>query len=348
MAGRLWAAALVAGLALPATAGAGNWADVKDWPDMAESKGICRQFIHVAPPATDRPDAKALAALAECNSEELYYGIGRPPDPAAARACAFAEASRGEGDRPLGGDAMLMTVYANGTGATRRLDVAIALACTLDGAPAEMDGRVKHLHGLMQQAWTGHDFSWCDDITSGAAEGFCADHDARVEDAKRSARLAKVAGRWANGPAAEPFHALREAVDSFIDSRGGNEVSPQGTAHAALVIEQEETQRQLFVEDLEGFAGGKPPCAGAERSADADSRLNAVYGKIQKLPADQFAEATGDVEQSGIKQTQRAWLKYRDAWAAFVAAAYPDVPRAAVLNWLTLRRVKQLEEFLTE
>lgn len=341
-----FAIALVSFL-LPIASWAANWADTKEWPDMKESKEICRKFLNITLPAADQPNAKTLATLGQCDSESLYYGIDRPVDAAAARACAFAERDRKE-EGPFAGKSMLMTIYANGVGAERRLDIAIALACTLDGAPAEMDGRVKHLYQLMQKNWSGRDFSWCDDITSGMAQGYCADHEARKKGPKRATRLAKLAGKWASGPAKARFAKLNDAVDNFIEKRGENEISPLGTAHAALTIEEGETLHNQFVKDLEGFARGKPPCKGAEKQTDADAKLNAVYRKIQQRPAEAFMADNGNVEQAGIKKTQLAWLKYRDAWTAFVAAAYPEIPAAAVINWLTQRRVKQLEEFTSD
>ena len=340
-------ATLAAALLLPATSGAGNWADVKEWPDFDESKRICRKFMNVKSPESDRPDAKSLAALTQCDSEMLYYGIGQQADPVASRSCAFAERNRRE-DSPLRGDAMLMTIYANGVGAKRRLDVAIALACTLDGAPAEIDGRVKHLYQLMAQNWTGHDFSWCDDITSGLAQGYCADHNSRIEGPKRAARLAKVDNKVAKGPAGNLLLKLKKAAEAFIESRGDSEVSPMGTAHTALTIGEKESLQRQFVDDLEGLASGKPPCAGAKEAADADAQLNAIYRKIQRRPANEFMEDSGNVEQSGIKETQLAWLKYRDAWVAFVAVAYPNIAKTSLVNCLTQRRVEQLAEFVVD
>ncbi len=107
----------------------------------------CDRVKETALPPGDQPDADTRRALAGCQSEDLYYGIGQPADPSRARLCAYLE--RSTGDAPVfGGSAILMTIYATGIGARRNPDLAIRFACALEGAPAEMEGRIAHLEKL--------------------------------------------------------------------------------------------------------------------------------------------------------------------------------------------------------
>ena len=123
-----------------------NWGDDNEpftqGPEFAASKAVCRRLRGLTPPAADRPDAATAVALTpSCNAEALYYGIGIPADPVRARECAFIEQDAGKASPydagRFGGTAMLMTIYANGVGAARDLDLATALACQVDGAAAE-------------------------------------------------------------------------------------------------------------------------------------------------------------------------------------------------------------------
>ena len=123
-----------------------NWGDDHEsftqGPEFAASKATCRRLRGLTPPASDRPDAATAAALGKsCNAEALYYGIGMPADPVKARQCALIEEDAGKASPydagRFGGTAMLMTIYANGVGAARDLDLATALACRVDGAAAE-------------------------------------------------------------------------------------------------------------------------------------------------------------------------------------------------------------------
>ena len=158
-------------------------------PQYARSQALCRQLRDREPPAADRPAAQAAALLRGCDAEALYYGIGVRRDPARARACAFTQAPAHPSLEPFAGRAMLMTIYANGTGARRDVDVAIHLACGIAGlAPAEYDARVTHLARLRGAARRGPDFHYCDDIRGGLAEG-CARRTARLWPGRSARRL---------------------------------------------------------------------------------------------------------------------------------------------------------------
>ncbi|MBV2208460.1 MAG: hypothetical protein KUL77_02720 [Thermomonas sp.] len=52
------------------------------------------------------------------------------------------------------------------------------------------------------------------------------------------------------------------------------------------------------------------------------------------------------VTRAGIRETQRAWLKYRDAWLTFADARYWD--KQAIVTWLTRQRTDQLVGFQPE
>jgi hypothetical protein len=219
-------------------ASAENWADSSDSvatnPEFAQSKAICRGLKRLSfrpPPAAAPRDA--APSLKGCSSEALYYGIGMAPDPARALRCALQERSAPENGAALSGDVMLMTIYANGVGAPRDLDHAIAIACELGGAPAEEDGRVKHLAALKAQRWTGHDFSFCDDVTSGYAQGVCAAHDAALADATRKQRFAALTAGWSDADK-RAFLPLQRAETAYADAHAANEVDMSGTARAAL------------------------------------------------------------------------------------------------------------------
>lgn len=307
--------------------------------DKTTPEAICRTVAGLRTPPTDRP---ATLPPIDCDSEALYYGVGMRADPSAARDCAFAEAAKPERAAPIGGAAMLMTIYANGVGAKRNLDVALALACGLDGAPAEFEGRVRHLDQLRKSGWTGTDFSWCDDITSGAAQGACAEHDDRVMEGARRVAIAATA-KGLTGPAAAAHSALTTAFDDYLKARGDNEVDMSGTGRLAMLLGEQGRLRDEFAADLKSILTGGAPRVAAT-ATDADKRLNDAYKKLQGVPATDFNQAMGTIRQAGIKTAQRAWIKYRDAWVALAKVARPDLPSDAILAWLTERRTEILTD----
>ena len=332
------------GFALGAAAQVQDWGDANDEltnsPEFDSSKALCRSVRDREPPAADRPTPAQARALRGCDSEALYYGIGRPADPVRARQCAFLEAD-GASDTVFSGRTMLMTIYANGVGARRDLDVAIHLACGIDGAPAESHGRVTHLAELRDRHWTGSDFGFCNDITSGLAMGYCADHDATIAAARREAALTRLAAHWS--PRERQLLApLRQAQQAYVEAHGDGEVDLTGTARGAMSIEAEEALRDEFLAMLQRLDAGRAPTFSRERFETADATLNDTYRQVMRGPFD--PTCAGCVTRDGVQGAQRAWLRYRDAFLAFAALKYPQVTRDSLAAWLTQQRTALLRQ----
>ena len=334
---------IFAGIALIlGAAGAGqvyDWGDeTAAYPEYADSMAICRSVRNREPPLTDRPDAATAATLAGCDSAALYYGIGMPADPIRARQCAFLEEERGEGGI-FAGRWMLMTIYANGDGAVRDLDVATHLACGIDGAPAESHGRVTHLVSLKDASSAGEEFHFCDDITSGLAMGYCAAHSARIDGARRDAAIAAVQRGWSLAQR-QAFAPLLHAHAAYVEAHGSFEVDMSGTARAAMQIGAEEVLRDQLLTLLQGLTSPSPrfPAAAALRAADA--RLNLAYRQRLSEAADETYP--GAVTRAGIRDAERAWLRYRDAALRFTRTAFPAIPPDRIAAWLTERRRETL------
>ena len=324
---------------------ASDWADDKDAaknPQFAKSQAICRALKNVKVPEGDTPDAAQAAKLADCSSEALYYGIGRPVDAVAARLCAFVEKKAADpqvDDLGFTGDRSLMTIYANGVGAARNLDVATALACRVGSSEAESDGRVLHLAKLKAEHWTGTDFNLCDDITSGLMMGICADHDQLIARSKRSQALADLTAGWTPADRAA-LATLQRFASAFTDARGENEVDQSGTGRGAFVVAAEEKQEQAFSALLAMIAAGKLPPASADDAKAADAALNARYDDLMRKAPTLFKDTT--LSKTEVASTERAWLRYRDAWLAFAKVKFPALSPDALLTRLTRDRTAQL------
>ena len=173
-ASRLAAVSLAVLLAAPAAAADWNWADdpASRRPEYASSVAACERVRDLQPPASDRADPAQAAGLADSEVEALYYGIGMAADPVQARQCALRNVDSVGADNAFlfAGNDLLLTIYANGVGAERDLELATALACRMRGAIAEVHGRVSHLQAMKDSADPGTGFHFCDDITSGPAQ----------------------------------------------------------------------------------------------------------------------------------------------------------------------------------
>ncbi|OAI09078.1 hypothetical protein A1353_04940 [Methylomonas methanica] len=301
---------------------------------------ICEQVKAIEFPTQDRPDAKTIQSLAGCNSEALYYGIGQTADWQKARACAYEEMRRGP-EGPFQGPATLMMIYANGKGVTRNYDLAIKLACEIEGAPAEIEGRLEHLLQMKQQGAEAKDIDLCDDITSSMMMNFCSSHQESIQQQERATQLANMVKSW-NENEKKALDGLKYSANRFFSTRSEKEVDARGAAHVAMTVGEEASLQDDFLASLQSFEKGHTPNFDDQQFAEADAKLNAIYKKI--LADKNFS--WGTVNQNSIKETQREWLKYRDAWVKFGSIKYPAVSATSWKTYLTEKRIKMLEEFL--
>ena len=304
-------------------------------PQYATSKAICRRVGPPKPSPTDQPTATQAKALKNCSAETLYYAPGGQPDYVKARQCAFVGAAHGD-DEVFGGSTILMQVYANGLGVPRNLDLATAYACRIDGAPAESDGRVLHIQALKTEPGR---LDFCDDITSGLAEGFCQARASDKAAVGRDGQLKRLVDRLS--PAARALYpAMKKSFDGFNGAHGDGEVDLSGTGRAAFEIEEQDHVRDQFLKDLDRLISGRWPAAADAKGAD--DQLNASYKRALAWAGGKDNDTT--TKPQDIRKTQRAWLIYRDAFVRFALVAAPALNQDAVLTRLTHLRTAQLDE----
>ncbi len=339
---------VVFALTLSGSAGAAekaawNWGTDPDSADasFAKSQAVCRKLGAPVIPAADRPSPAETARLKGCDAEALYYGQGEPRDDVKARQCAVLQSKQGNDDRFFSGKAILMQVYANGRGVARNLPLATALACAIESAPAENDGRVAHLQSMAAAPAGAKPFDICDDITSGFAGGECAARDSLAAGADRERRGAAVAARFptASRPA---LTDLKKALETFAQAHGDGEVDQSGTLRGAFVIHAEDMERDQFLQDLTRLADGKWPRAGHAQAVAMDARLNQDYKAALACVAAKTNLST--VKADDVRNAQRAWLSYRDAYVRFATQAAPAVGADAISARMSKLRTLQLEK----
>jgi len=235
---------------------------------------------------------------------------------------------------------MLTVLYANGEGIGRSIPLASRFACEAGGAPAEIALRLKHLDSLNADAGRTA-FGFCDDITSGFMEGFCAAYDSEIEDQDRTAFLDSFAASSAE-PQRTAFASLREREEAYARAHGRGEVDLSGTARAMFQIDAEDSLRDDFIAALKLFETGKYPDASKAQYEEADARLNFAYRKALS-DAEEHKGDYGAVQAEGIRDSERAWLRYRDAWVEFARLRYPSVAAEAWLVLLTNDRASVLD-----
>lgn len=138
-------------------------------------------------------------------------------------------------------------------------------------------------------------------------------------------------------PVTGPFDRLLKTGAAFAKVHAEVETSPGGSGYAGFVIDAQAREEEWLREHLAAFEKRHfdlPPPSGF--AAD-DAALNRIYGELIK------SDQTDNVPASAIRAAQRSWLAYRDAWLAFAAVRYPEVPSDSLKSALTQWRVKQLQ-----
>lgn len=305
-----------------------------------ETQNACKEWMKTEFPASDRPAAEEAAELGGCVSEDLYYGIGRHADPVKARKCAYLEMNANT-DYVFSGKAILMMIYANGKGVRHNTDLALRLACEIEGAPAEIEARIAHLQELKQSSISAEAFDLCDDISSGSMTGACAIHSEKIEETKRQKRLNDLASKW-SPQEKEALNHLQRVFERYVVAHSENEVDVSGSANAAVAVEEKAALRDEFLETIKHFDKGQLPRFTAEEFTRADGEMQAFYEAVENGMDDGSIEGTSDT----ISYTQGMWLKYRDAWVAFGQKKYPSVSADSWKTWLTRQRIVILRGFL--
>jgi len=309
-------------------------------PNAPEAE--CAALGKLAYPAADRPSAAQQAALASCDAPALYYGIRQPRDFVKARHCAFTPDKDDDVFSKKAG--VLMMLYANGQGVGRNLQLAKKAACAAGGAPAELSGRLTHLNEMAPgKSAAGQTIDFCEDVTSGMMMGYCASLGAAQDDVKREREIAAIAAKFKPNERAA-FSRLLNSLSRFVEARGGNEVDLSGTARGAMVVEEEDAQKDAFLAALQAFERGKLPRFSAAQDQAIDRELNTVYVQLRRLPAQEYTT----IKMADIQATQRIWLTYRDAWVEFGKLRYPAVPAHAWRAHFTQQRTAMLKALLEE
>ncbi|GEM_PF-889941 len=318
-------------------------------PQFAGSQALCRAVRDRAPPPQDVPDAATARALKGCSSEALYYGIGMAADPAKARQCAILEMKTGEEPyEPFAGAGMLMTIYANGRGAKKDLDLAVHMACATWSAPVDNDTLVQALDIRRRGGPADEPFDYCRDVVPGSSNvsaPVCLAHEARQAQPVRAAKLAALTQGF-SPTARQAYAALNVAEARFVEVRQANE-APPGAMNRGVPLRISEDAQDFHVEQLEQLSGAAR-VTGVGEHREYDGSLNRIYAVAMGELPPRGPGQLGDITREGVRETERAWIAYRDAWLAFAPVAWPKASTEALAARLTRDRVGQLACILAD
>ncbi|AMP88997.1 lysozyme inhibitor LprI family protein [Legionella pneumophila] len=297
-----------------------------------QTKKLCQSVAHLSVPSQNQLNEASKASLKNCDALDLYYGFNAAPDYDKAFQCALMNKDYN----------ILVMAYANGRGATFNPDLAMHFACMMeDAAPAEMDGRIAHLAQIKENN-KKTSFDICDDITSGYMMGWCSSIDQRLEDAKRNKKIKSLVSQWTNQEQLL-YQQVRKTAEVYIHDHSMNEIDLSGTARGAFAINAQLGLNQRLFELLQKVDRCETPLATTKQYEELDKQLNRIY---KKLMADTSSFQDTTITKEGIKKTEIAWIKYRDAWIQLARAKCPKISAESWQVLLIQDRIKLLNEIL--
>lgn len=297
--------------------------------------------------ATDA-DRKEFAGEPDC-TDWIYRIVGDEFDPVKARRCCLV---KGNCNRELG------VVFANGWGVKRDYDAATYFLCRAESeiyAPFEWWGMIAHVEKMRAGATTD-DLTYCNHVTSGRGQLFCEQIALSRHNEEAEKRIDAVKNTLP-APAQAKLDALLTAAQKYADEEGGHQAedSRGGTGYPAFVLEAEIATHEGFVKLLEEYSKARAPKATAGDFEDGDRLLNRLYQRVLKgiESCPTCSEDRGKAGREALRDAQRAWITYRDAWAAYYAARWSGAAPVATLERevrtaLTKARIAQFRKELDD
>ena len=303
--------------------------------------------------AVDLPQEAAVAAptvFPACHAYKSYSGIDRRVDYRAARACAWKErlaqhaglsqnASVGT-SWVIGGDLILVDLYANGLGVPRNLPLALHLACE-DGAGIAADAidALDRLSKVPQPS--AKRFEVCDSAFSTFSMNFCESFHLELAEERRHRSILALSARWSKEQKTA-FAKVQSAEEKYVGAHNG-ELDASGTIRALRNMGSAEIMHQNFFLDLRQFEKGNTPKGSASDAIKEEERMLAQYKTNLTAAQVPLTEDSQDgVTADGVTQAQGAWQEYRDAWLAFTAVRYPSIPASAFRAYFCEERLHLL------
>ncbi len=311
-----------------------------------EAQALCAKLkdYHPGPKAqSTETDRKLFAAESE-TCFAYVYGPGKALDYDKGRRCCLVK----------GCDRELAMIFANGWGVPRDYDAAIYFLCRAEEiAPAEQWGMLGHVQEMRTKAQP-EDLDYCTWVTSGRGASWCQGLAMDQLAPKWNDRIETVS-RSLNDAVRPALKVLRKAADSFARADGGLFALENygGTIYPSQVLIGQQEQTEAFLAALEKYTRSRAPAASPAEFERADQALNAAYRKqMIQVKADdkQFERTTAG--QDSLRDAQRAWIPYRDAWKSFYrlrwkGAATPEALDREIATALTTTRGQELSKLGT-
>lgn len=253
----------------------------------------------------------------------------------------------------------LAMIFANGWGVKRDYDAATYFLCGSSDqlTPDEEAGMLKHVE-QMRSAARPTDLQYCDYVGNGAGGMHCAQVEMDRTYTKCESRIAELK-KALTPEAVAALDALMSELSSFAQADSGVWANASGLAGTWLLATGVSEQNRVYGAEtsvVERFTTARAPASKAEDFKQADADLNRAYAAAKALAAQYECGTCSDPVRlwiDALREAQREWIKYREAWAAYYVARWrgkddPSTLRLEIVSALTLLRAGQLRDVKIE
>ena len=294
----------------------------------------CMKVKHLVIPEQDLPPKNWAQNTKNCDAQNLYYNSLTQDEWDKTRYCAISSND----------DAVLMMLYANGYGVKKDYDLAIKYACQIPAAQFETSGRVIRLASRPQGGPTNEAFDQCDDASSKLMINTCAWIQKRFSDRKLARSIENLTTNWTDQQK-KSFEKLLASHKQYEEVRGRSEWVCLTATCGSEILYFKIGELDKFINEIRKIEEDGPPKFTINDYQSLDQNLNDIY---QSIMADPDFGKNSTIQKNMIRKTQRAWLKYREAWVLFGKTKYPDSNISSWRAYITQQRIFELKDLDTD
>lgn len=176
--------------------------------------------------------------------------------------------------------------------------------------------------------------------------GVCISFSNKYERMEKLAHLEKNERKWTSEKRGS-YSELHKAADRFFSEEAEFRIYPGcGSWCSGQIGFRAAEEHELwlsFIDLLQNIERGNNPDSDIAGYKNADNELNHEY-KILLRSLEQDKDDPS-LSPFPLKRSQRAWIKYRDAWEKYASA---QVKPFSMKVYLTKERIRQLKRYMHE
>jgi hypothetical protein len=220
--------------------------------------------------------------------------------------------------------------------------LALRLVVCAGGVPAETESALDELYHAWKSGVPG-EFVIDQHITSGMGSNWASARAMASREPQKADQFEALLAR-VPAPARPLLRAETEAFNTFLDSKIWNEEGHDGSGYYTWAMDSLEEQQAEHFALLEKILRGERVIA---PQPDNERELQKAYDELTAFVRSHSIHGMNfTINAQGIRETELAWLKYRDAFIALLKALRPEISSDAVRRFLNTRRTGNLTDTL--